>query len=74
MPRQSADCLVGVLFLPQSDNGSEFRNQVVAECVSVWPDLQMVHGSPRHSQSQVKLHYIAQEEGIYLNIYFVFNS
>ncbi|KAK7573634.1 hypothetical protein V9T40_010825 [Parthenolecanium corni] len=36
----------------QSDNGREFANQVVEEVCSMWPKLKIVHGKPRHSQSQ----------------------
>ena len=36
----------------QSDNGREFSNKVVKEVVSMWPECKLVHGKPRHSQSQ----------------------
>jgi len=36
----------------QSDNGREFANQVVTEMCAMWPELKIVHGKPRHSQSQ----------------------
>ena len=37
----------------QSDNGREFKNaEVVNMLENNWPGLKMVHGKPRHSQSQ----------------------
>ena len=36
----------------QSDNGSEFTALVISELKLLWPDLLMVHGKPRHPQSQ----------------------
>lgn len=35
-----------------SDNGSEFTADVVTELKLLWPDLTIVHGKPRHPQSQ----------------------
>ena len=36
----------------QSDNGAEFTAEVVTELKLLWPDLVIVHGKPRHPQSQ----------------------
>lgn len=36
----------------QSDNGREFCNSVINSLVEMWPELRIVHGKPRHSQSQ----------------------
>lgn len=36
----------------QSDNGREFAANVVRELVSIWPHSKMVHGRPRHPQTQ----------------------
>ena len=36
----------------QSDNGSEFTAGVIKELKVMWPQLTMVHGRPRHPQSQ----------------------
>ncbi|KAF0766708.1 KRAB-A domain-containing protein 2-like [Aphis craccivora] len=36
----------------QSDNGREFANKVVTEFCTMWPELKIIHGKPRHSQSQ----------------------
>ncbi|XP_063889921.1 KRAB-A domain-containing protein 2-like isoform X3 [Scylla paramamosain] len=36
----------------QSDNGREFVNSVITSLASLWPELKIVHGKPRHSQSQ----------------------
>ncbi|KAJ8946081.1 hypothetical protein NQ314_008981 [Rhamnusium bicolor] len=35
-----------------SDNGREFVNAVINEVVSYWPEVKLVHGKPRHIQSQ----------------------
>ncbi|XP_071053668.1 KRAB-A domain-containing protein 2-like [Onthophagus taurus] len=36
----------------QSNNGREFCNRIIEELKSLWPELKLVHGKPRHSQSQ----------------------
>lgn len=36
-----------------SDNGREFANSIILELLDRWPGCKMVHGKPRHSQSQV---------------------
>ena len=36
-----------------SDNGREFVNELVRECLRIWPgEVVIVNGRPRHSQSQ----------------------
>ena len=47
-------CLLGAPHILQSDNGREFANQVVRSLTMKWPDCKLVHGKPRHSQSQVQ--------------------
>ncbi|XP_041378891.1 KRAB-A domain-containing protein 2-like [Gigantopelta aegis] len=44
--------LFGAPAILQSDNGSEFTAQVITELKELWPQLIMVHGKPRHPQSQ----------------------
>ena len=44
--------LLGAPQILQSDNGSEFTASVITELKVLWPDLLMVHGKPRHPQSQ----------------------
>ncbi|XP_076042016.1 uncharacterized protein LOC143025919 [Oratosquilla oratoria] len=44
--------LLGAPEILQSDNGSEFTASVITELKLLWPDLVMVHGKPRHPQSQ----------------------
>ncbi|XP_041372812.1 KRAB-A domain-containing protein 2-like [Gigantopelta aegis] len=44
--------LIGAPSILQSDNGSEFTAEVISELKIVWPRLVMVHGKPRHPQSQ----------------------
>ena len=36
----------------QSDNGREFVNGVISELSTLWPELKLVTGRPRHPQSQ----------------------
>ena len=36
----------------QSDNGKEFRNSVVYNLKKLWHNLKIIHGRPRHPQSQ----------------------
>ncbi|KAF0686392.1 KRAB-A domain-containing protein 2-like, partial [Aphis craccivora] len=36
----------------QSDNGRKFVNRIIDELKYMWPQLKIVHGKPRHSQSQ----------------------
>ncbi|XP_024877031.1 KRAB-A domain-containing protein 2-like, partial [Temnothorax curvispinosus] len=43
------ECGHGVL---QSDNGREFANRIIEELKTMWPELSIVHGKPRHSQNQ----------------------
>ncbi|XP_023312526.1 KRAB-A domain-containing protein 2-like [Anoplophora glabripennis] len=43
---------IGAPCILQSDNGREFVNNVISELASLWPELKIVHGKPRHSQSQ----------------------
>ena len=35
-----------------SDNGREFVNKVIENLTCMWPEMKLVHGKPRHSQSQ----------------------
>ena len=44
--------IMDVPHILQSDNGREFANQLVEEITKLWPECKMVHGKPRHSQSQ----------------------
>ncbi|XP_068223750.1 uncharacterized protein [Palaemon carinicauda] len=44
--------LLGALEILQNDKGSEFTACVITELKLLWPDLVMVHGKPRHPQSQ----------------------
>ena len=45
-------CLFGNPHILQSDNGREFSSKVVKKVVEKWPGCKLVHGKPRHSQSQ----------------------
>jgi hypothetical protein len=35
-----------------SDNGREFYNQIIKSLCEMWNDVKIVHGKPRHSESQ----------------------
>ncbi|XP_065223547.1 KRAB-A domain-containing protein 2-like [Planococcus citri] len=45
-------CTFGAPSVLQSDNGREFVNSIINELKLMWPALKIVHGKPRHSQSQ----------------------
>ncbi|XP_050312883.1 KRAB-A domain-containing protein 2-like [Anthonomus grandis grandis] len=45
-------CIFGAPSILQSDNGWEFANHVIEELCTIWSGLKIVHGKPRHSQSQ----------------------
>ncbi|KAE9521954.1 hypothetical protein AGLY_017646 [Aphis glycines] len=38
--------------LLQSDNGREFTAKIIEELAELWPECKIVHGRPRHPQSQ----------------------
>ena len=44
--------LLGVPAILQSDNGQEFRNQLINGLKDLWPDMKIIHGRATHSQSQ----------------------
>ncbi|KAL8578594.1 hypothetical protein ACOMHN_015050 [Nucella lapillus] len=44
--------LFGAPAILQSDNGREFVNALIAELSTLWPNLKLVTGRPRHPQSQ----------------------
>ncbi|XP_022194657.2 KRAB-A domain-containing protein 2-like [Nilaparvata lugens] len=44
--------MIGAPSILQSDNGREFSNKIVSSLKGYWPLLKIVHGKPRHSQSQ----------------------
>ena len=43
---------MGAPVILQSDNGSEFTVQIITELCSMWPELSIIHGKPRHPKSQ----------------------
>jgi hypothetical protein len=44
--------IFGAPHILQSDNGREFTALVISELKLMWPELVIVHGKPRHPQSQ----------------------
>ena len=45
-------CMFGAPFILQSDNGREFANKIIQNFADMWPGMRVVHGKPRHSESQ----------------------
>jgi len=45
-------CMLGDPFILQSDNGREYVNKIIQNLADMWPGMKLVHGKPRHSQSQ----------------------
>ncbi|XP_050529731.1 KRAB-A domain-containing protein 2-like [Daktulosphaira vitifoliae] len=45
-------CIFGAPMILQSDNGREFANKIIEDLKEMWDTLKIVHGKPRHSQSQ----------------------
>jgi hypothetical protein len=44
--------LFGAPHILQSHNGREFTANIIKELKDMWPDCTLVHGKPRHPQSQ----------------------
>ena len=44
--------VIGAPCILQMDNGREFVAQVITELKLIWPGMTIVHGKPRHPQSQ----------------------
>lgn len=44
--------LFGAPSILHSDNGREFANAIISELCQLWEGVKIVHGKPRHSQSQ----------------------
>ena len=45
-------CMFSAPFILQSDNGRKFANKIIQNLADMWPGMKLVHGKPRHSQSQ----------------------
>ena len=46
--------LFGASTILQSDNGSEFCNNIIESLKITWPELKIIHGKPTHSQGSVE--------------------
>lgn len=44
--------LLGAPSILQCDNGREFANRIIQELANMWDGVKIIHGKPRHSQSQ----------------------
>jgi transposase InsO family protein len=44
--------LFGAPNILQSDNGAEFTASIISQLKDVWPGCKIVHGKPRHPQSE----------------------
>ena len=47
--------MFGVPHVLQSDNGREFTASIITELKELCPELVIVHGKPRHTQSQTSV-------------------
>ena len=55
-------CLIGSPHILQSDNGREFKNINLATMIrDLWPECKIIHGKPRHPQSQGSVERVNQE-------------
>ena len=55
-------CLIVSPHISQSDNGKEFKNVNLAKMIrELWPSCRIVHGKPRHPQSQGSVERVNQE-------------
>ena len=45
-------CMFGAPFILKSENSREFTNKIIQNFADVWPRMKLVHGKPRHSESQ----------------------
>jgi len=45
-------CMFGALFILHSDNGHEFVNKIIQNFADMCLGMKLMHGKPRHSQSQ----------------------
>jgi len=45
-------CMFGAPVILQCDNRGEFANKIIQNLADMWPGMKLVHGKPRHSQSQ----------------------
>jgi len=44
--------MFGAPFILHSENGREFANKIIQNLADMWPGMKLVHGKPRHTQSQ----------------------
>jgi hypothetical protein len=51
----------GMPMVLQSDNGSEFIAEIITKLMEIWPEAKIVHGRPRHPQSQGSVECTNQE-------------
>ncbi|XP_072393262.1 KRAB-A domain-containing protein 2-like isoform X2 [Diabrotica undecimpunctata] len=54
-------CIFGAPTILQSDNGREFANRIIGELRLKWSGLKILHGQPRHSQSQGSVERVNQD-------------
>lgn len=66
--------IFGAPRLLHSDNGKEFANWLVKELVQRWPECHIVHGKPRHSQSQGSVERANQDIEVMFSLKFKYRS
>ena len=55
-------CLIGSPHILQSDNGREFQYIILASMIrELWPGCKIVHGKPRHPESQCSVERVNRE-------------
>ena len=55
-------CLIGSPHILQSDNGSEFKNVNLTNMIrELWPGCKVIHGKPRHPESQGSVERVNRE-------------
>lgn len=66
--------LCGAPSILQSDKGREFANKIIVELCSMWTDVKIVHGKPRHSQSQGSVERANQDVQNMINAWMLSNN
>jgi transposase InsO family protein len=62
--------MFGAPVILQSDNGREFVAKIIEELAAMWTGLKIVHGKPRHPQSQGSVERSNQDTKLLIGILF----
>ncbi|XP_026464653.1 KRAB-A domain-containing protein 2-like [Ctenocephalides felis] len=66
--------LLGAPFILQCDNGREFANRIIEELANMWDGMKIIHGTPRHSQSQGLVERVNQDVQNMLTTWLITNQ